>query len=758
MKKTILYLSVLVTVLAASCAKNEVDTNDLTASTGAKAPIESEEITPEKAEKAMFFEGKAIVRFSEEMTQAIERGAATKATASLPEELGLRIIERVFPHAGEFEERTRKEGLHRFYIVEFDKALSYSKASELISQMEGVENVEPCRKVRITEYNDPLMRLLWEYSGKYSIHAKEAWEYTTGDPSVIVCVVDEGIQQDHPDLQWNLSSDNYNFVRRNTTINGGDHGTHVAGTIGAVGNNEEGLAGIAGGDYAKGKRGITLQSAQVFDGNSSAYDFGRAIKWGADHGAVISQNSWGYNFDWNQDGRLTGDELTAALAAEVPESDAAAMDYFTKYAGCDNDGNQIPGSPMKGGIVVFAAGNDGIENGIPGKYPAAVAVGATHSGGSVAAFSNWGDWVDICAPGQSITSCVTGSEYGNMSGTSMACPHVSGACALLVSFFGGEGFTNDMLREILLNGANPSLINSGDHPVGPYLDLTGSLQYGIDKFKRENNNAPEITTDYDGDFVFRQYQIISIPFRITDPDGDKVMVTAEFSGKGELVQDQNDPEIWNFNLIGELVSNFNPQTAKITVSDYYGGEAEYTFTYQVLRNNAPKAVRNLDDMIIIGTGTQQKISLAGLFTDEDGETLEVTAKDIVGAPAKFMIDGETMTLTPFDYGSSTITVSATDALKEKASVKFRYLVRSQDVEMDFYPNPVRDYLHVRTGITEEDTRIVVENSTGNVLYDETVRCSAFEPAEINMKNYAPGLYTLRVTMGGKTYTNNIAKR
>lgn len=757
MRESYIFLLAALLTVGVSCSKNEVKESDVTAP-GNDSPAVSEIITQEKAERAMFIEGKAIVKFSESMAEAVETGSVTKAVAALPEELGLRIVERVFPYAGEFEERTRREGLHRFYVVEFDKALSYSKARDIISQIEGVENVEPCRKAKIQEFNDPVMRLLWEYSGKYSIHAKEAWEYTTGDPDVIVCVVDEGIEQDHPDLQWNLCTDNYNFVRRNTTIRGGDHGTHVAGTIGAVSNNGTGIAGIAGGDYEAGKRGITLQSAQVFDGNNSAYEFGRAIKWGADHGAVISQNSWGYNFDWNQDGRLTGDELASALAAEVPESDAAAIDYFTKYAGCDNDGNQLPGSPMKGGIVVFAAGNDGIENGIPGKYPAAVAVGATHSGGSVTSFSNWGDWVDICAPGQSITSCVTGGEWGNMSGTSMACPHVSGACAILVSFFGGEGFTNDLLREMLLEGANPSLISTGDHPVGPYLDITGSIQYGIDKYRRENNNDPEISTEYDGDFVFRQYQNISIPFRISDPDGDKVTVTAELSGRGEFVQDNNDPEIWNFNLIGELVSDFNPQTATITVSDVYGGEAVYSFTYKVLRNNAPKAVGSISDMIIIGTGEQRKISLSGLFTDEDGEVLNISAKDLPDSPAKFSIDGETMTLTPFDFGSSTITVSATDALKEKASIKFRYLVRYADVEMDFYPNPVRDILNIRTGVNTEDTRIVIENSTGNVLYDESVSCSAFEPAQVNMKEYAPGLYTLRVTVGGKTYVNNVSKR
>ncbi|MCQ2146573.1 MAG: S8 family serine peptidase [Bacteroidales bacterium] len=756
MKKLIICLGALAMTFAVSCSKNEISDN-LSAS-GKDAPTTDVPVEPVTSEKAMFIPGTAIVKFSEEMAVAIEKGVATKAMSSLPEELGMKIVERVFPDAGEYEERTRREGLHRFYLVEFDKALSFDKASTLISNMEGVDLVEPCRKAKTMAFDDPNLSRLWGFTGTYNIRVQDAWQYSVGDPNVVVCVVDEGIQQDHEDLKWNLYNDNYNFVNRNTNINAGDHGTHVSGTIAGVSNNGVGVAGIAGGDYKAKKRGVSLQSAQVFEGSRSAYSFGTAIKWGADHGAVISQNSWGYDFDWDGNGVLSGDELQSALTAEVSASDAAAMDYFTKYAGCDNAGNQKPGSPMKGGVVVFAAGNDGIKNGVPGKYPAAIAVGATTSAGVVASFSNWGDWVDICAPGQQIYSTVSGGKYSNMSGTSMACPHVSGACALLVSFFGGEGFTNDMLRDILISGANPSRINYNSHPTGPYLDLMGSINYGIEKFKKENNNAPEITTEYDGDFVFRQYQRVSIPFRISDPDGDNVLVSVDFEGKGDLIQDTDNPEIWNFTLIGELVSDFTPKNAVIKVKDIFGAEAEYKFTYQVLKNNAPKAVGKIDDMIIIGTGQQRKISLSGMFTDADGETLTVSAKDLVDAPAKLDLTGETLTLTTTSYGSSTITVSAVDGLREKATIKFKYLVRPQDVEMDFYPNPVRDYLHVRTGVNTEDATIVIESSTGNVLYNETQACSAFEPAQVNMKDFAPGMYVLRVTVGGKTYVNNIAKR
>ncbi|MCQ2144556.1 MAG: S8 family serine peptidase [Bacteroidales bacterium] len=758
MKNTSLCLTAMTMLLLGACAKPELS-GTAAEDNGYKGPSVEQEISPEQMEQVMFLPGKAIVKLSEEMALAVEKGVQTKALAGTAELLGVSSMERVFPDAGEFEIRTRREGLHRFYLVEFDETISYSEAKKLLESAEGVENVDPCRREKSMDFDDPYLSRLWGFVGNYNIHVQEAWDYCVGDPNVVVCVVDQGVQQDHDDLKWNLYGDNYNFVKKNTTINAGDHGTHVSGTIAGVSNNGIGVAGIAGGDYKAGKRGVSIQSAQVFDGNRSASSFASAIKWGADHGAVISQNSWGNNYDWNNDGKLTGSELEYALNDRIDATTAAAIDYFNKYAGCDNDGNQLPGSPMKGGIVVFAAGNDGISNGVPAHYEGCVAVGAVASSGSVTSFSNYGDWVDICAPGQSIYSTISGNTVGQMSGTSMACPHVSGACALLVSFFGGEGFTSELLREILINGATENYIKYNAHPVGPYLNVYASLQYGIDKLKRENNNDPVITTDYEGDFVFRQYQrTITVPFHISDPDGDKVSVTAELEGRGTFEQDPNDPEIWNFTILSELVSDFTPKKAKITAKDLYGGVAEYEFSYQVLKNNAPVAIGKIDDVIIIGTDKNYDINLSGLFKDDDGEQLELSVKDQAGAPAVLRLNGEKLTIDANSYGSSTVSVSAVDGMKEKATIKFNYLVRARDVQMDFYPNPVVDILHVRTGLVEEETRIVLENPAGSIVYDETVACSAFHPAEVKMKNFAPGVYTLRVEFGGQSYVNNVAKR
>ena len=364
-----------------------------------------------------------------------------------------------------------------------------------LEQVEGIEIFEPVMPVKINDFNDPYFSDLWGMYNTskpgFDINVKPVWnEFTTGSSKVVVSVVDTGIDLYHEDLAANcLESGHYNAVSSNTYVEAGDHGTHVAGTIAAVNNNGKGVSGVAGGDKAKGIPGVKLMSSQIFgpEGSGSGGASARAIKRAADDGAIISQNSWGYNYDRDGNGVIEGDEYTSAMNARISASDKSAVDYFIKYAGCDNYGNQLPGSPMKGGIVIFAAGNDAIEMGAPAEYEAVVAVGAIDVHGKKSSFSNYGSWVDICAPGSSIMSTMPGSQYGNLSGTSMACPHVSGVAALLVSYFGGVGFTNEMLKEKLLNSSNKSIIPQY-YQIGGLVDAYGAFVYGNDK-------APSEVTD-----------------------------------------------------------------------------------------------------------------------------------------------------------------------------------------------------------------------------------------------------------------------
>lgn len=137
----------------------------------------------------------------------------------------------------------------------------------------------------------------------------------------------------------------WNFVDNSATIVPHSHGTHVAGTVAAVNNNGKGVCGVAGGSGPWGWG--TFVSCQIFKPNPSnpEKDLGSsllpaAIKYGADNGAVISQNSWGFQYPDRNHTSMDG-------------ATRAAIDYFINYAGIDENGNQV--GPMKGGIVIFAA-------------------------------------------------------------------------------------------------------------------------------------------------------------------------------------------------------------------------------------------------------------------------------------------------------------------------------------------------------------------------------------------------------------------
>lgn len=389
---------------------------------------------------------------------------------------------RLFPNGGRFEERMHREGLDLWYKLTFDESMTLTRASSTLSSVNGVEFVEFRHRMTIADesmpFNDPDLSSQWHYwnrggghSGRVAdcdINVLPAWQRgIVGSEKVIVAVIDEGVDFDHEDLHDNMWTNletepkvtyGFNFDAGSDFVTAGDHGTHVAGTISAINNNGIGVSGIAGGDAAKGIKGVRIMSCQIFSTiKNGDGDFEGAIVWAANHGAVIAQNSWGIIKEYAVD------------MTDTPESQKVAIDYFNKYAGCDNDGNQLPDSPMKGGVVIFSAGNDSMEKGFPSSYEGCISVAAVSGDFAPAYYTNYGEWVDIAAPGgdaakgQEITSTIKDNKYGKMQGTSMACPHVSGVAALIVSEFGGPGFTREMCIERLLNTATPF---KADIPIG----------------------------------------------------------------------------------------------------------------------------------------------------------------------------------------------------------------------------------------------------------------------------------------------------
>ncbi len=464
----------------------------------------------------------------------------------LAEKLGATKIERVFPPAGKFEARHREAGLHLWYNVYFDKDMPLTRAADDLTSLPEIEIVEPVRRIKNVDagqkvipatlaknivqtasspFNDPGLAEQWHYDNdgtlQYSeagadINLYEAWKVSTGSREVIVAVVDGGIDLAHADLidniwhnedesEGNADLDNngyagdvngWNFVSNTATIKPHGHGTHVAGTIAAVNNNGEGVCGVAGG--SGNQDGVRVMSCQIFevDPDDPEKDKGTqlipaAIVYGADNGAVISQNSWSFIFD-------------EGVTPTFDEATRKAIDYFIEHAGTDKKGNQT--GPMKGGIVIFAAGNEDKDyNVYPASYEKVLAVASMAPDFTKAYYSNYADWVDVTAPGGSlryggrysdkcaILSTYPENQYAYLQGTSMACPHVSGIAALVVSKFGvGQpGLTPDDVRERILEGVKDiDQYNSayiGKMGVG-YVDAAAALQV-------DNGIAPEPVTD-----------------------------------------------------------------------------------------------------------------------------------------------------------------------------------------------------------------------------------------------------------------------
>ena len=331
---------------------------------------------------------------------SVEMQSVPSAMTSAMQYSGAYKMERVFKPAGIYEARTVAEGLDRWYTIYFDKSKDVGAVLDQFKKAEGVECAErvlPMARptVKMTPYSapeasmqgtgsnfdDPLLAKQWHYYNNGTINpravkgadcnVKPVWEkYTTGKKNVIVAVVDGGIDITHEDLKDNLYVNEkekngqpnvdddgngfvddvygYNFVTAKDVVGGtiepddGGHGTHVAGTVAARNNNGKGVAGIAGGD-GSADSGVRLLSCQIFRNKDEQGDAAAAIKYAADNGAVICQNSWGYS--------------STAGVTSMPQLLKEAVDYFIKMAGCDANGNQRPDSPMKGGVVRFAAGN-----------------------------------------------------------------------------------------------------------------------------------------------------------------------------------------------------------------------------------------------------------------------------------------------------------------------------------------------------------------------------------------------------------------
>ncbi len=386
----------------------------------AKTQTEGEAGDPTYQEGAQqaFASGEIIVKLEEDASQEDLRDLNRRTDASVEEDLPQSEVS----------------------VVDLPQDLSVSEAVSAYEASPEIEYAEPNFLLKPAAVpNDPSFSMMYALNNTgqtggvkdADIDAPKAWDTTTGSDDVVVAVIDEGVDISHPDLRdkiWTNAAEvagngvdddgngyvddvnGWDFVNDDASVydpdpltgTGDEHGTHVAGTIAAAGDNGTGITGVSW-----RTRIMPLKFLGVDGGYTS--DAIEAINYAVDKGVKISNNSWG------------GGGKSQALQDAIARADSSGH-LFVAAAG-------------NGGADGVGDDNDAAPH-YPSSYsnPNIVAVAATDDRDTLASFSNFGvTSVDLAAPGVRILSTLPGDAYGSYSGTSMATPHVTGVAALVKS-------------------------------------------------------------------------------------------------------------------------------------------------------------------------------------------------------------------------------------------------------------------------------------------------------------------------------------
>ena len=745
--------------------------------------------------------------------------------------LGATEVRRVFHEGGRFAERRRKFGLHLWYDVKFDDTLPVSRAQAELGSLSAVAHVQPVYTIRMFDagntlpeeavyvpaqrraeragagpFDDPGLPKQWHYNNDGSgtkwvegsdINLFEAWEVTAGDPSVIVAVTDHGVEYDHPDLAGNMwvneaelngtpgvDDDNngyvddiygWNVILDSGTINPGTHGTHVAGTVAAVNNNGIGVCGVAGG--TGNGDGARIMSLAIFDSTSAnAGSYPDAYAYAADNGAVISQNSWGY---------------TSGVA--MPQDVSDALDYFIANAGVDENGNQT--GPMKGGLLVFAAGNEGTPSArMPAADPRTLCVTAMCSDYTRPNYANYSDDVDIFAPGGAdgndrnysdadrVYSTDLDGGYSYKWGTSMACPHVSGIAALVIAHYGvgHPGFTVEECREILLRS-----YRSVSEYVEPKYD--GKLGVGLADagmiFLEDAGTAPGTVSAPAARAMGRELELAwTVP-----ADGNGLPV-AEFrltyTGRGIGKTEGKAPDtsgevvLRNYTAVAETATyiwtgQYNTEYRfEVSGIDRFGHESEkVSFSHSTgdYENGKPRTQQDFAPVEFENVGEAYALSfdLSEYFTDPnfgDGDMLSYSLinrnEDIVDAAVQ---EGR-LVLLPVGKGTGRVTVTATDLDGEGVQSVLTVPVLNGPEPaapaegLRLSPNPAGDELGIAAGVRDAEVEVTVYDAAARRVIVGTVALDSRGYGTLNVSALAPGTYTLVLEAPGLSENGSFVKR
>ena len=382
-----------------------------------------------------------IVKFKPDISEKAKKDFKTKNN--------VKSMDKILKETND-EFKKNSHGLDRLYLLKLSKNTDINKIVKKFNEDHNIEYAQPNFIYTIDSTpNDPYFDDLWglHNTGQEGgttdadIDAPEAWDIFTGNSDVVIAVIDTGIQYTHLDLADNMWTNpgeipgngidddgngyeddvhGWDFVNNdNDPWDDHWHGTHVAGTIGAVRNNENGVAGV--------NPNVELMALKFLDekGRGSTVNAVKCVNYAEMNDVKITSNSWG------------GGGFDQALYDAIEASNS---------------------------LFVAAAGNEGLDNDVTPHYPSSynldniLSVAASDRNDARASFSNYGiTSVDIYAPGVDILSTYKNNWYAWAGGTSMAAPHASGVAGLLFSM--NPSSTPIQIKNIIMNSVDPTLEN-----------------------------------------------------------------------------------------------------------------------------------------------------------------------------------------------------------------------------------------------------------------------------------------------------------
>ena len=499
-----------------------------------------------------------------------------------------------------------------WYLVETPSGnLNTQKTFEKSSIVEEV-SIDSVIRADSVNTNDPLIGDVWGLDGNHGVDASVAWPLSAGAAEVIVAVIDSGIDPNHPDLIdaiWvnsdevpdnGIDDDNNGFVDDtygwdftgeydNTPQDEHGHGTHVAGTIAATRNNNEGIAGVADNVKIMGLRFLDKQ------GNGITSWAINAIEYAVANGAAISNNSWG------------GGPYETPLYNAIAESGNA------------------------GHLFVAAAGNSGNNSDLFPMYPAAynlpniLSIAAINSSGSLAGFSNYGNsTVDIAAPGVNILSTMSGESencpvlgtpcYVSWQGTSMAAPHATGIAALMLGI--NTGLSPEDIIQIMGDTARPSTALNGK------VRFNGELDGGAALSEAASSGSINFIGYSPGQNII-QGATISLTAIAIDADGTDLSSNITW-------KDENDSVLETGASIDFLADTVGLLSLKAEVISNQGDTFQKTAYFNI---TAPSVTFTGGHSITRATPGQQ-INVDWVWEGPDGEVQELNAVSLTKVQAE----------------------------------------------------------------------------------------------------------------------------